>query len=83
MNIPKYSKLFIQMSGKRLSGKMIVRETSCAGNNRRVSERSCPGNVCPGSDCPGNVRYPSHHPLFFESSLFCVFDSELAVKQLN
>jgi len=65
MNIPKYSKLFIQ----------IVRETSCTGNNRRVRARRCPGNVFPGnvlsgkvivretsvqeSDCLVNVRYPS------------------------
>jgi len=38
MNIPKYSKLFIQMSGKRPSGKRLIRETS-------VRESDCPGNV--------------------------------------
>jgi len=38
-----------KLSGKRLSGKMIVRETSCMGNNRRVRARSCPGNVFPGN----------------------------------
>jgi len=27
---------------------MIVRETSCTGNNRRVRARSCPGNVLSG-----------------------------------
>ena len=37
MNIPKYSKLFMQIVretsvGKHLSGKVIVRETSCTGN---------------------------------------------------
>jgi len=33
MNIPKYSKLFkYKLSGKRLSGKVIVRERSCLGN---------------------------------------------------
>ena len=37
-----------KLSGKRLSGKMIVRETSCTGNNRRVRARSCPGNVLSG-----------------------------------
>ena len=41
------------MSGKRLSGKMIVRETSCTGNNRRVRARSCPGNVFPGNVLSG------------------------------
>ena len=45
MNIPKYSKLFIQ----------IVRETSCTGNNRRVRARSCPGNVFPGNVLSGKV----------------------------
>jgi len=59
--------------GKVMSGKVIVRETSCPGivlsGNRVVRERSCPGNVLSGkclvretsvreSDCPGNVRYP-------------------------
>jgi len=34
MNIPKYSKLFVQLSGKRLSGKVIVGETSWTGNVR-------------------------------------------------
>jgi len=45
---------------------MIVRKTSCTGNNRRVRARSCPGNIFPGNvlsgkrlfrerSCPGNV----------------------------
>ena len=38
INIPKYSKLFIQ----------IARETSCTGNNRRVRARRRPGNVLSG-----------------------------------
>jgi len=54
MNIPKYSKLFIQIAWKRLSGKrlsarkVIVRETSCTGNNRRVKASRLPGNVLSG-----------------------------------
>jgi len=44
-----------KLSGKRLSGKMIVRETSCMGNNRRVRARSCPGNVFPGNVLSGKV----------------------------
>jgi len=54
MNIPKYSKLFIQ----------IVRETSCTGNTDEsghadVRESDCPGKVLYGkrvvweSSCPG------------------------------
>jgi len=41
------------MSGKRLSGKVTVRETSCTGNvlsGKRlviVRERSCPGSLGP------------------------------------
>jgi len=49
-----------KLSGKRLSGKMIVRETSCTGNKRRVvvthavvretsfRETSCPGKWLSG-----------------------------------
>ena len=69
MNIPKYSKLFIQIVRET-----SVRETSCTGNNRRVRAHRHLGNVFPGnvlsgnrvvretsvreSDCPGNIRYP-------------------------
>ena len=49
-NIQNY---LYKLSGKRLSGKVIVRETSCTGNNRQVRARSCPGNVFPGNVCPG------------------------------
>jgi len=41
------------LSGKRLSGKMIVRETSCTENDRRVGACSCPGNVFPGNVLSG------------------------------
>ena len=34
---------------------MIVRETSCTGNNRQVRARSCPGNVFPGNVLSGKV----------------------------
>ena len=44
VNIPKYSKL----SGKRLSGKVIVREISCTANNRRVRARRRLRNVLSG-----------------------------------
>ena len=63
-----------KLSGNRLSGKVIVRETSCTGINRRVRARRRPGKIFPGnvlsgkgltretsvreSDCPGNVSYP-------------------------
>ena len=68
MNIPKYSKLFIQIIRET-----SVRENDCPGNvlygNHLVRESSCPGKVLSGkrlvretsvreSDCPGNVCYP-------------------------
>jgi len=34
---------------------MIVRETCCTGNDRRVRARSCPGNVFPGNVLSGKV----------------------------
>jgi len=52
MNIPKYSKLFIQIVRET-----SVRERDCPGNvfagnvlsgKRLIREMSCPGNVCPG-----------------------------------
>ena len=55
MNIPKYSKLFIQIVQET-----SVRENDCPGNvlygnNRRVRARSCPGNVCPGKWLSGET----------------------------
>jgi len=54
-SIQNYLYYLYKLSGKRLSGKMIVRETSCTGNNPRVRARNCPGNVFPGNVCLGNV----------------------------
>ena len=69
MNIPKYSKLFIQIVRKCLSGKRLVREIideSGHADVREISFRktSCPGKwlvgiglvrdtSCPGNVCPG------------------------------
>jgi len=62
MNIPKDSKLFVQIvretsfsetfcPGKVLSGKRLIRETSC------------PGNVCPGKWLSGKRPLPEIHVL--------------------
>jgi len=62
MNIPKYSKLFIQMVRETSVRETPVRESGCLGNvlsgNRLVRESSVRE-----SDCPGNVRYPLLHYL--------------------
>jgi len=50
MNIPKYSKLFIQIVRET-----SVRGTSCKGNNRRVMALRRPGNVFPGNVLSGKV----------------------------
>jgi len=42
MNIPSIQNYLYKLSGKRLSAKVIVRETSCTGNNRRVMARKRP-----------------------------------------
>jgi len=41
--------ILYKLSGKRLSGKVIGRETSYARNNRRVRACRRPGNVFPGN----------------------------------
>jgi len=43
VNIPKYSKLFIQIA-RETSVRVIVDESE----NANVRETFCPGNVCPG-----------------------------------
>jgi len=62
------------MSGKGLSGKVIVRETSNTQNNRQVRhanvrERSCPGNVCPGKWLSGKRPLPVVHNTAQNSSI--------------
>ena len=52
MNIPKYSKLFIQIIRET-----SVQESDCTGNvlsGKRLSRK----RLVWESDCPGNVRYP-------------------------
>ena len=60
MNIPTYSKFLYKLSGKRLSGNVIVRETSCRGNNRRVESGHADDweTSFRETSCRGNVRYP-------------------------
>jgi len=80
MNIPKYSKLFIQIvretsvrksdcPGNVLYGKRLVRESSCLGNvlfgKRLVREMSVRE-----SDCPGNVHYPCKY-LYLQMEKYC------------
>ena len=52
---------------------MIVRETSCMGNNRRVRARSCPGNVFPGNVLSGKVivRETSVTPTGTDTAVVC------------
>jgi len=58
MNFPKYSKLFIQIVRETSVGKVIVRKTSCKGNNRRVRARRRPGSVFPGNVLSGKRPLP-------------------------
>ena len=73
VNIPKYSKLFIQIiretsvrendcPGNVLYGNHLVRESSCPGKvlsgKRPVRETSCPGNVCLGKWLSGKCPLP-------------------------
>jgi len=57
------------LSGKRLSGKRLVRESDCPGKvlsgKRLVREMSCPGNVCPGNVCKATAQVAAKYTTYF------------------